>query len=142
MLLAASEQTLSTLHQFKYLGVCIAMDDFGTGYSSLSNLRSFPFDTIKIDQSFVRDLSTGPEAASVVELIIGLGRSLGMETTAEGVETEEQYACLQTLGCTHVQGYLFARPKPAGELGYGKPAPEEAPPDDGSVGVLKRAFGR
>ncbi|MBB4002263.1 MAG: EAL domain-containing protein [Aurantimonas endophytica] len=131
VLLAASDQTLATLHQFKNLGVRIAMDDFGTGYSSLSNLRSFPFDTIKIDQSFVRDLSTGPEALSVVQLIISLGTSLGMETTAEGVETEAQYACLQALGCTHVQGYLFARPKPARELDHAAspPLPEDAAAD-------------
>ncbi|HEX2018753.1 MAG TPA: EAL domain-containing protein [Aurantimonas sp.] len=141
VLLDASEQTLATLHQLKDLGVRIAMDDFGTGYSSLSNLRSFPFDTIKIDQSFVRDLSTGPEAISVVQLIIGLGQSLGMDTTAEGVETEEQYACLQTLGCTHVQGYLFARPKPAGELGYAPRAPDETGPDEALQTVFRRGYG-
>ncbi|NDV85504.1 EAL domain-containing protein [Aurantimonas aggregata] len=137
VLLAASEQTLSTLHQLKELGVRIAMDDFGTGYSSLSYLRCFPFDTIKIDQSFVRDLSTGPEALSVVQLIISLGASLGMETTAEGVETEAQYACLQALGCTHMQGYLFGRPKPASELGHvGAGMPQDGTPDSGPSQTL------
>jgi EAL domain-containing protein (putative c-di-GMP-specific phosphodiesterase class I) len=94
------------------------MDDFGTGYSSLSNLRSFPFDKIKIDRSFIRDLTIRPEALAVVRLIVGLGESLGMVTTAEGVETEKQYLSLQSVGCTQVQGFLFAHPKPARELAH------------------------
>jgi len=100
----------------KDLGIRIAMDDFGTGYSSLSNLRSFPFDKIKIDRSFVRELTLQSDSQSVVRLITALAKTLGMSTTAEGVETEEQFACLQDIGCTQVQGYLFAKPKPVTEL--------------------------
>ncbi|MCQ0988992.1 putative bifunctional diguanylate cyclase/phosphodiesterase [Jiella marina] len=116
VLLDPDERTTATLHQIKALGVAIAMDDFGTGYSSLASLRSFPFDKIKIDKSFVQELAVRPEALAVVRLIVGLGRDLGMATTAEGVETEEQLACLRTLGCTQVQGFLFARPMPARDL--------------------------
>src|SRR5690606_11948509 len=90
VLLEASEATLSTLHQLKQLGIRIALDDFGTGYSSLSYLSSFPFDKIKIDRSFIRDLATSADAAAVVELVVDLGRKLGIVTTAEGVETEAQ----------------------------------------------------
>jgi EAL domain-containing protein (putative c-di-GMP-specific phosphodiesterase class I) len=86
------------------------MDDFGTGYSSLSYLRSFPFDKIKIDQSFVRDVAAPGESSLIVRAIIGLSRSLGMRTTAEGVETEEQLARLRAEGCNEVQGYLFGMP--------------------------------
>jgi EAL domain-containing protein (putative c-di-GMP-specific phosphodiesterase class I) len=92
------------------------MDDFGTGYSSLSYLRSFPFDKIKIDRSFVRDLSTSGDAAAIIRAIAGLGSSLGMRTTAEGVETQEQLDRLRAEGCTEVQGYLISRPRPASDL--------------------------
>jgi diguanylate cyclase (GGDEF)-like protein len=122
VLLDASERTIATLLGLKRLGVRIAMDDFGTGYSSLSNLRSFPFDKIKIDRSFIRDLTIRPEALAVVRLIVGLGESLGMTTTAEGVETEKQYLSLQSVGCTQVQGFLFAHPKPAHELVHCSPS--------------------
>jgi diguanylate cyclase (GGDEF)-like protein len=100
-------------------GARIAMDDFGTGYSSLSYLRSFPFDKIKIDRSFVRGLSGGGGAgdcAAIVRAIAGLGASFGMATTAEGVETEEQLRQVRDGGCTEVQGYLVSRPVPAGEI--------------------------
>jgi EAL domain-containing protein (putative c-di-GMP-specific phosphodiesterase class I) len=86
------------------------MDDFGTGYSSLSYLRRFPFDKIKIDQSFVRDLGDGAEARAIVAAMVGLGRSLGIVTTAEGVETQAQLEQLRREGCTQVQGYLMSRP--------------------------------
>ena len=113
VLLQDSESTLTTLHQLRALGVRIAMDDFGTGYSSLSYLRSFPFDKIKIDQSFVRDMSGKEDSIAIVRAVAGLGKNLGMATTAEGVETQEQLRYLRQEGCTEVQGYLFSRPMPA-----------------------------
>ncbi|HST76790.1 MAG TPA: EAL domain-containing protein [Acetobacteraceae bacterium] len=116
VLLANSAATLATLHALRALGVRISMDDFGTGYSSLSYLRSFPFDKIKIDQSFIRDLATTDDAEAIVRAIIGLGASLGMRTTAEGVETDEQLAWLRGEDCTEVQGYLFSPSVPAAEL--------------------------
>jgi EAL domain-containing protein (putative c-di-GMP-specific phosphodiesterase class I) len=82
------------------------------GYSSLGNLRSFPFDKIKIDRSFVTDLGRGADAAAIVRAIVGLGHSLGMKTCAEGVDTEEQLAYLRREGCTEVQGYCYSKPKP------------------------------
>lgn len=116
VLLDDSEATRETLHRLRALGTRIAIDDFGTGYSSLRLLRGFPFDKIKIDQSFTRDLGISPDARSIVNAIAGLGRALGMRTTAEGVETEEQLACLTAEGCTEAQGYLFSRPRPAAEI--------------------------
>lgn len=98
------------------MGICVALDDFGTGYSSLSYLRSFPFNKIKIDQSFVRDLGTNKESMSIVRAVIGLGQSLGMRTTAEGVETQEQLDMLRKKGCNEVQGYFFSRPRPVCDL--------------------------
>jgi len=92
------------------------MDDFGTGYSSLSYLRLFPFDKIKIDQSFVNELSMGGDAAAIVRAVIALGASLGITTIAEGVETEEQLKALVAEGCDEAQGYLVGRPTPASEL--------------------------
>ncbi|HEY8565739.1 MAG TPA: PAS-domain containing protein [Beijerinckiaceae bacterium] len=117
VLLADSEATLATLHQLRGMGVRIAMDDFGTGYSSLSYLRSFPFDKIKIDRSFVRELAERNDCLAIVRAVSGLGSSLGMVTTAEGVETEEQLRRVEAEGCTEVQGYYFSPPRPAGELG-------------------------
>ena len=115
-LLQDSEGTLATLHQLRALGVKIAMDDFGTGYSSLGYLRKFPFDKIKIDQSFVRDMSTKGESMAIIRAVVAMGASLGISTTAEGVETVEQYELLQIEGCTEVQGYHFSRPRPAAEV--------------------------
>ncbi len=115
-LLQNDSATLATLHAFRALGIRIAMDDFGTGYSSLSYLRSFPFDTIKIDRSFVTDLEARDECMAIVRAIVSLGSSLQMNITAEGVETEEQLALLVTAGCTELQGYLFSRPVPADAL--------------------------
>ncbi len=94
------------------------MDDFGTGYSSLSYLRRFPFDKIKIDQSFVRDLTSRPDCIEIVRSIAALATGLGMVTTAEGVETAEQFARLQAAGCDQVQGYYFGRPMPVGQLRF------------------------
>ena len=116
VLLKDNVATLATLHAMKRLGVRIAMDDFGTGYSSLSYLRSFPFDKIKIDQSFVRDLCAENGTEFIVRAVIGLGASLRMTTTAEGVETEAQLSKLRAEGCDEVQGYLFSRPVPSVEL--------------------------
>jgi len=101
---------LATLHKVRAAGVRISMDDFGTGYSSLSYLRSFPFDKIKIDQSFVRGNPDDPSSRAIVRAIAALGKALGMTTTAEGVETEEQLARVTADGCTDVQGYLISRP--------------------------------
>jgi EAL domain-containing protein (putative c-di-GMP-specific phosphodiesterase class I) len=92
------------------------MDDFGTGYSSLSYLRSFPFDKIKIDQSFVREMSQRADCLAIVQSVANLGASLGMPTVAEGIETEDQLRQIQAAGCTDAQGYYFGRPKPAREL--------------------------
>ena len=102
--------TLNMLHKLKALGVRIALDDFGTGYSSLSYLRSFPFDNIKIDRSFVADIETRSDAAAIVRAIASLGTNLGMTTTAEGIETQAQLDRLRADGCTQVQGFLLSRP--------------------------------
>jgi EAL domain-containing protein (putative c-di-GMP-specific phosphodiesterase class I) len=91
------------------------MDDFGTGYSSLGNLRSFPFDKIKIDRSFVMDLEQNHDSAAIVHAILGLGHSLGIATCAEGVETKAQLAYLRREGCSEVQGYYYSKPKPLSE---------------------------
>ncbi|MEA2950289.1 MAG: hypothetical protein QOI40_5619 [Alphaproteobacteria bacterium] len=108
--------TLATLHELRKLGVQIAMDDFGTGYSSLSYLRSFPFDKIKIDRSFIEDLSNGAEPLAIVHAVAGLAKCLNMISTAEGVETQQQLDQLNSVGCTEMQGYLFSRARPAGEI--------------------------
>lgn len=101
------------MHRLRSFGVRIALDDFGTGYSSLNYLRSFPFDKLKIDRSFVRDLASKEESLSIVDMLLWLGREFAMETIAEGVENERQFAALQAMGCDQVQGYLFGRPIPA-----------------------------
>ena len=116
VLLQNSADTLAILHEIRALGVSISMDDFGTGYSSLSYLRSFPFDKIKIDQSFIRDIDLSHEATAIIRAVSGLGFSLGMATTAEGVETAEQLASLRDEGCTEVQGYYFSPPRPARDV--------------------------
>jgi predicted signal transduction protein with EAL and GGDEF domain len=116
-LLADTAAILETLRKLKNFGVRIALDDFGTGYSSLSYLRSFPFDKIKIDQSFIRGLSDGSqEGIAIVRAVTQMGLSLGMCTTAEGVETSEQLDIVRSEGCREVQGYLFSTPKPASEI--------------------------
>jgi diguanylate cyclase (GGDEF)-like protein/PAS domain S-box-containing protein len=112
VLLKENEENLATLHQLRALGVRVVMDDFGTGYSSLSYLRSFPFDKIKIDKSFVNELASRPDCLAIVRAVIGLATSLGIDTTAEGVETERQLDCLRAEGCTEAQGFLLSRPQP------------------------------
>jgi diguanylate cyclase (GGDEF)-like protein/PAS domain S-box-containing protein len=115
-LLQDSETTLSILYQLRALGVRIAMDDFGTGYSSLSYLQSFPFDKIKIDRSFIRDIADGVGSLNIVRAVTALAKGFGMTTTAEGVETKEQLDILRAEGCTEMQGYLFSKPLPASEV--------------------------
>jgi predicted signal transduction protein with EAL and GGDEF domain len=104
------QRALHTLRQVKALGVKVAMDDFGTGYSSLSNLRAFPFDKLKIDQSFVRNVGTSEEAGAIVRAIVGLAKGLNLKVLAEGVETEQELAFLDQELCAEAQGYLFGRP--------------------------------
>ncbi|MPZ39209.1 MAG: EAL domain-containing protein [Rhizobiales bacterium] len=116
VLMQSNETTLRRLHQLRDLGVRISMDDFGTGYSSLSYLRSFPFDKIKIDRSFINDLSNGDDAVAIVQAIITLANSLDMTTTAEGVETKRQMKALRAMGCIEMQGYLFSPPRSSREI--------------------------
>jgi len=116
VLLADTKSTLETLHQLRSLGVRIAMDDFGTGYSSLSYLRSFPFDKIKIDQSFLHDFASNAGSKAIIRAVVGLGSSLGMTTACEGVETQDELEYLKREGCTEAQGYFFSKPKPAGDV--------------------------
>lgn len=115
VLLQNSADTLETLKQLRDLGACLSMDDFGTGYSSLSYLRRFPFDKIKIDQSFVRTLADDNGSLEIIRAVVGLGRALNMRVLAEGVETSEQFAALQVEGCHEVQGYLISKPTPLAE---------------------------
>jgi len=116
VLLEDSEATLSTLHRLRDLGVKIAMDDFGTGYSSLSYLQSFPFDRIKIDRSFVKDITSASGSLNIVRAVASMAKGLGMAATAEGVETQEQLETVRSEGCTEMQGYLFSRPRPVHEI--------------------------
>ncbi|WP_181702849.1 bifunctional diguanylate cyclase/phosphodiesterase [Chthonobacter albigriseus] len=123
VLIQNSESVLQVLQELNAMGVTIAMDDFGTGYSSLGYLRRFPFDKIKIDQSFIADLTRSSEAQAIVAAIVGLGTTLAMTTTAEGVETEEQLVLLKAIGCQQAQGFLFARPVPADQLSFAPSVP-------------------
>jgi diguanylate cyclase (GGDEF)-like protein len=108
-----SEQTAATLNRLHGAGVQIALDDFGTGFASLAHLKQFPVDHIKIDQSFIRNLEQDSDDAAIVRAVIGLGQSLGLQVTAEGVETTNQADCLRAKGCDYAQGYLYAKPMPA-----------------------------
>jgi diguanylate cyclase (GGDEF)-like protein len=116
VLLDKSDQVLATLHALRMLGVRMSMDDFGSGYSSLSYLRSFPFDKIKIDQSFVRGLAGNQDAQAIVRAIVSLGRGLGVTVTAEGIETEDELGCLRNEGCHEGQGFLFSKARPQEEV--------------------------
>jgi diguanylate cyclase (GGDEF)-like protein len=116
LLLKDVDENLNILQELKDLGVRISMDDFGTGYSSLMNLRSFPFDKIKIDQSFVGDIERRPDAAAIVRAVVALGNSLGMVTCAEGVETGEQLSYLRSEGCVEMQGFYYSKPKPLADV--------------------------
>ncbi len=116
VLLHDSEENAAILHKLRDLGVRIALDDFGTGYSSLNYLRSFPFDKIKIDRSFVDQLKDRPENQAIVDAVVGLANNLSMATTAEGVENEEQLDELRRNGCVQSQGFYFQKPLPASAL--------------------------
>jgi len=116
ILMRNNETTLDTLQRLRKLGIRIAMDDFGTGFSSLSYLRRFPFDKIKIDQSFVQGLSETPESGAIVRTVAKLAASFRMTTTAEGVETDLQRRVVKASGCTEMQGYLFSRPRTAAAI--------------------------
>jgi diguanylate cyclase (GGDEF)-like protein len=130
VLMHNDEVTLAVLHQLRSLGVRISMDDFGTGYSSLSYLRGFPFDKIKIDRSFVRDLIEKPDSIAIIRAVTGLGHSFGMTTTAEGVETQEQLDQMRAEGCTEAQGYFYGKPMPANEIAQLLSGTETATSDD------------
>jgi len=116
VLLRETDGTLDILHQLHALGVRISMDDFGTGYSSLSYLRRFPFDKIKIDRSFVQNLQHGDGSVEIIRAIVCLGKALGMDVLAEGVETQQQLSILKDEGCDELQGYLFSEPRPVGDI--------------------------
>ncbi len=116
LMLEDGQETLARLHDLRSLGIGISMDDFGTGYSSLSYLRRFPFDKIKIDQSFIRNMVADDDGYAIVEAFVRLGRALRMQVVAEGVETREQLQLLRRAGCQQVQGYLFSRPQPIAQL--------------------------
>jgi diguanylate cyclase (GGDEF)-like protein len=116
LLIKDAERAIGILQRLKALGVRISMDDFGTGYSSLSYFRMFPFDKVKIDQSFIHDMIKNPQARAIIRSVIGLGRGLGMPVVAEGVETTEQLDALRDEGCDQVQGYLISRPNPIGHF--------------------------
>jgi diguanylate cyclase (GGDEF)-like protein/PAS domain S-box-containing protein len=116
VLLQNKETTLAVLHQLRALGVRIALDDFGTGYSSLTYLQCFPFDKIKIDRSFVKDITENTGSLNIVRAVAALASGMGMTATAEGVETREQLDSITSEGCTEMQGFLFSRPLPAREI--------------------------
>jgi EAL domain-containing protein (putative c-di-GMP-specific phosphodiesterase class I) len=126
VLLQKSEGNLAALHAIRKLGASIVLDDFGTGYSSLGYLQMFPFDKIKIDRSFVQELASRSDCAAIVCAITGLARSLNFVTTAEGIETEEQFSLVRAAGCNQVQGFLFARPMSAAMLGWVRALPRSA----------------
>jgi EAL domain-containing protein (putative c-di-GMP-specific phosphodiesterase class I) len=125
VLIQHADQALATLEKLRGYGVRLSLDDFGTGYSSLSYLRRYPFNKIKIDRSFIQALGDGSGAGVLARAIVALGHSLGMEVTAEGVETIEQYQFLEQESCNQVQGYLFGKPVPANQIHSRKPAPDE-----------------
>jgi diguanylate cyclase (GGDEF)-like protein len=121
ILIEKNEENLALLHELKRLGVSIVLDDFGIGYSSMRYLQMFPFDKIKIDKSFIQSMTNHADSAAIVSAITGLGRSLDVETTAEGVETVEQFTFLRSAGCQLAQGYLFSRPVPLAKLSFERP---------------------
>jgi len=117
-LIESASECLRALHRFKNAGIAIALDDFGTGYSSLSQLTMFPFDKIKIDKSFTQNLTKRSECAAIISATLTLARSLDIATTAEGVETNDQYKLLRLAGVTSLQGYLFQRPCQVSQIDF------------------------
>jgi diguanylate cyclase (GGDEF)-like protein len=130
LLLRDDQHTVMTLHELRALGVSIALDDFGTGYSSLSYLQRFPFDKIKIDRSFIKDVTAEGESLTLLRAITGLAYALGIRTTAEGIETEQQLTCVRSVGCSEVQGFLLCKPLPEHEL---EPVFAQTPRDSDSA---------
>ncbi|MEY2655518.1 MAG: hypothetical protein RLZZ524_2546, partial [Pseudomonadota bacterium] len=126
-LMEQGERAEAFLHNLRSIGVQLAIDDFGTGYSSLAYLKRFPVSKLKIDRGFVRDLPGDVSDAQLVQTMVAMGRNLGISVVAEGVETEEQLAYLQELGCESAQGYLFSKPRPAAEVRAWLPALADAP---------------
>jgi EAL domain-containing protein (putative c-di-GMP-specific phosphodiesterase class I) len=116
VLMQSARFAVDVLRSLKDLDVRLALDDFGTGYSSLSHLKRFPIDILKIDQTFVHELTTDPNANSIVSAVIGMGRNLGMQVVAKGVESREQFTCLQQLACPQGQGFYFSEPLSAAEF--------------------------
>jgi len=116
VLMNDNQSNVELLHKIRSLGVRIALDDFGTGYSSLNYLRSFPFDKIKIDRCFVDEVDSREDCRAIIRAVTGLASSLGMVTTAEGVERDDQLSQLKEEGCIQVQGYLFSKAMPAAEV--------------------------
>ena len=116
VLMKHAESAEAILRVLRARGVQVAVDDFGTGYSSLSYLRKFPIDTLKIDQSFIRQVSTKPPETTLLTTVIRMGRNLNLRVVAEGVETEEELEFLQAQQCDEAQGYYFSRPLPAREF--------------------------
>src|SRR5258708_6349184 len=116
VLIRDDEAALDMLHQLRAIGVRIALDDFGTGYSSLNYLPRFPFDKIKIDRSFINDLTDIDGSSSIVQAVVNIAVARNMTTTAEGVETQQQLDLLRSLGCNQMQGYLFSAARPPGEI--------------------------
>ena len=110
-----TDAVIARLNDLRAIGVSISIDDFGTGYSSLSYLKRFPISKIKIDRSFVQDITNDQESAAIIEAILSIGRNLGLHCIAEGVETDAQAQLLLRHGCHEIQGYLTGRPTPAAE---------------------------
>ena len=117
IVMSDSHTTISKLRKLRRLGIHLSMDDFGTGYSSLNRLRNLPFNRLKVDRSFIRELGGNRDDTAIVHAIITLGKSLGMQVIAEGVETDMQLAQLHVEDCDVAQGYYFGRPVPASEIG-------------------------
>jgi EAL domain-containing protein (putative c-di-GMP-specific phosphodiesterase class I) len=116
MIAQNTSANVAKLLQLRQAGLHVFMDDFGTGYSGLSQIASLPLDAVKIDRAFIAAMTMSAEAMTIVSAIVNLAKALGLFVVAEGVETEEQAARLQSLGCHEAQGYLFSRPLPAGEV--------------------------
>ena len=115
VLMHGGEENIAKLRMLEVMGIHISIDDFGTGYSSLGYLKLFPIDVLKIDRTFVRDVTTNPDDAAIASAIVTLAHSLGIQVVAEGVETKEQLAFLRSRRCDGIQGYYFSKPLPAGE---------------------------